>query len=136
MVSSNSRHRRPAALLIALVSASVILTARFLLAQPAAKEAPLQSTFEEYVKPFFKQNCMTCHNANVGTAGIRVDQLDGSLEDRHIPMWEAIRHRLGEGTMPPKGMPQPSAADRQRMVDWIGNALEIARLRPAPKNGL
>ena len=38
--------------------------------------------------------------------------------------------------MPPKGMPQPTAADRQRMVEWITQALEVARLRPAPKNGL
>ncbi len=137
MVPSNSHHRRPAAALLALLSVCGILTARFLLAQPAApKSVALQSTFGEYVKPFFERNCMTCHNSNVGTAGIRVDQLDASLEDRHIPMWEAIRRRLREGTMPPKGMPQPSAVDRQRMVDWIDNALEVARLRPAPKNGL
>ena len=38
--------------------------------------------------------------------------------------------------MPPKGLPQPSATDRTRVADWIGNALEVARLRPAPKNGL
>jgi hypothetical protein len=136
MVSSKTRHRPRAALLIALLSVCGILSARFLLAQPAAKPAHLESTFDEYVKPFFHRNCMTCHNANAGTAGIRVDQLDASLEDRQIPMWEAIRRRLGEGSMPPRGMPQPSGADRQRMVDWIGHALEVARLRPAPKNGL
>ncbi len=137
MVPSNSRHRPPAALLIALVCATGILTARFLLAQPAApKSASLQSTFEESIKPFFKQNCITCHNSDVGTAGVRVDQLDGSLDDRHIPMWEAIRHRLNQGTMPPKGMPQPAAADRQRVADWIGAALELARLRPPPNNGI
>jgi hypothetical protein len=137
MALSNSRYRPQVALLFALVSVSGIVTARFLLAEPAApKSVPVQVTLEEYVKPFFQRNCMTCHNSNVGTAGIRVDQLDASLEDRHIPMWEAIRRRVGEGSMPPKGMPQPSAADRQRIVDWIDNALEVARLRPAPKNGL
>ena len=72
----------------------------------------------------------------MSTAGIRVDQLDAKLEDRHIPAWEAIRNRIRAGTMPPKGLPQPSSADRQRMVEWIENALEVARLRPAPKNGL
>jgi hypothetical protein len=137
MAFSNPRHRPPAALVFALIFVASILTARLLLAQsPARKPVQLESTFEEYVKPFFKQNCMSCHNSNVGTAGIRVDQLDASLEDRHIPMWQAIRHRLREGTMPPKGLPQPSATDRERMVNWIGDALEIARLRPAPKNGL
>ena len=38
--------------------------------------------------------------------------------------------------MPPKGVPQPSAAERQQMTDWIARGLEVARLRPAPKNGL
>jgi hypothetical protein len=38
--------------------------------------------------------------------------------------------------MPPKGMPQPSGENRQKMVEWITQALEAARLRPSPKNGL
>ena len=38
--------------------------------------------------------------------------------------------------MPPKGLPQPTSAARQQMVEWITQALEVARLRPAPKNGL
>ncbi|HEY3841411.1 MAG TPA: DUF1592 domain-containing protein [Bryobacteraceae bacterium] len=132
MKSSNSRRRRRFASFLAFISISgIILTA---LAQtPSPKVAP---GFEDFVQPFFKKNCMACHNSNVGTAGIRVDQLDANLEDRHIPTWEAIQHRLRAGTMPPKGMPQPSAEDRQHMVDWIGSALEVARLRPAPMNGL
>ncbi|HWE92757.1 MAG TPA: LamG-like jellyroll fold domain-containing protein, partial [Tepidisphaeraceae bacterium] len=79
---------------------------------------------------------MTCHNSDLGTAGVRVDQLDASLEDRHLKTWEAIRNRLKAGTMPPKGMPQPAQADRDAVVAWITNALEVARLRPAPKNGV
>ncbi len=112
------------------------MTARFLPAQAPAAPAPLDASFDQYVKPFFQQNCITCHNSDTGTAGIRVDQLDAKLEDRHIPAWEAIRNRVRAGTMPPKGLPQPSSADRQRIVEWIGSALEVARLRPAPKNGL
>ena len=44
--------------------------------------------------------------------------------------------RLREGSMPPKGMPQPSSDDRQKIVEWIAKALEAARLRPAPKDGM
>jgi hypothetical protein len=68
--------------------------------------------------------------------GIRVDQLDSTLEDRQLKVWEAIRNRLKAGTMPPKGLPQPATAEREQMVAWIGQALEVARLRPAPKNGV
>jgi hypothetical protein len=37
--------------------------------------------------------------------------------------------------MPPKGLPQPSSEHRQKMTGWIDRGLEVARLRPAPKNG-
>ena len=69
-------------------------------------------------------------------AGIRVDQLDASIEDRHVRVWEGIRHRVAEGTMPPKGLPQPTSAERTQMLEWISRGLEVARLRPAPKNGI
>ncbi len=38
--------------------------------------------------------------------------------------------------MPPKGLPQPAPAERDQIVAWITQALEVARLRPAPKNGV
>jgi hypothetical protein len=69
-------------------------------------------------------------------SGVRVDQLDAGLEDRHLRLWEAIRHRIGDETMPPKGQPQPPGAERRRMVEWITHALDVARSRPGPKNGL
>ncbi|MFN0100927.1 MAG: DUF1592 domain-containing protein [Bryobacteraceae bacterium] len=111
-------------------------TARFLLAQQA-DSAPLalEPSFERHVKPFLKQNCVRCHNADAAMSGVRVDQLDAALEDRHLKLWEAIRHRIGDGTMPPNGQPQPNGAERRRMVEWVTRALDVARSRPAPKNG-
>ncbi|MDZ4798569.1 MAG: LamG-like jellyroll fold domain-containing protein [Bryobacteraceae bacterium] len=124
--------------MLAICAASGLAwTARFLFAQnaPGVTAVALETGFDQQVQPFLKKNCVTCHNADNPTAGIRVDQLDARLEDRHIRVWEGMRHRLSEGTMPPKGLPQPSAAERQQMVQWIGRALDVARLRPAPKNG-
>src|ERR1041384_8061258 len=109
----------------------------FLLGQVAASaQKALEASFDQIVTPFFKQNCLTCHNADLSTAGIRVDQLDARLGDRHLQTWEAIRRKIHDGSMPPKGMPQPSSESRQKMVEWITQALETARLRPSPKNGL
>ncbi len=96
----------------------------------------LEQSFEQQVKPVLKKNCFQCHNTETAMAGIRLDQLDGGIEDRHIRVWEGVLHRVGEGTMPPKGMPQPTSAERQQMVEWITRALDVARLRPAPKNGI
>jgi mono/diheme cytochrome c family protein len=96
-------------------------------------------TFAKAIQPFLKQNCVRCHNEDTAMSGVRVDQLDAAsfLEDRHIKLWAAMRHRIEDGTMPPKGIqPQPSAADRRTVAEWIQQNLEIARLRPMPKNGM
>jgi mono/diheme cytochrome c family protein len=135
--SNHSSRIRPVGAVVAILFAGTGLTARSLGAQPAeASSKPLEPSFQQVVKPFFQKSCMTCHNSDVGTAGVRVDQLDARLEDRHLKTWEAIRNRVHAGTMPPKGMPQPSQADREAVVEWITNALEVARLRPTPKNGV
>jgi mono/diheme cytochrome c family protein len=104
---------------------------------PAQGASAIDTTaFEKQVKPFFQQNCVRCHNEDTAMAGVRVDGLDAGFEDRHVRLWEAIRHRVDEGTMPPKGMAQPSPADRQQLVAWVTRGLEVARSRPTPKNGL
>src|SRR5688572_28600073 len=134
---SNWLRPQPVIALTFLSLFGIVSTARFLLGQATGSgQKALESSFEEIVTPFFKQNCLGCHNAELSTAGVRVDQLDAKLEDRHIEVWEAIRRRVRDGSMPPKGMPQPTSAEREKVVEWITQALEIARLRPAPKNGL
>ncbi|HVW87351.1 MAG TPA: DUF1592 domain-containing protein [Bryobacteraceae bacterium] len=128
---------RPLSGVVAISLAGVALTTHYLGAQTAEGAGKsLDPDFQQVVKPFFKKNCMTCHNSDVGTAGVRVDQLDASLEDRQLKVWEAIRNRVKAGTMPPKGVPQPTQAERDAVVSWITQALEVARVRPAPKNGV
>src|SRR3954469_9574709 len=118
------------------VFAMVALSVHLVLAQRAPDEQKsLETSFQETVKPFFQKNCQGCHNSDLSTAGVRTDQLDASLDDRHLKTWEAIRGRLKAGTMPPKGLPQPAPAEREQVLAWITGSLEIARLRPAPKNG-
>ena len=114
--------------------AALALTAYFPPARAVA--APADTSFEHFVKPFLNQNCLRCHNVENSTAGIRVDLLDATFGDDQIRMWNAVQRRIRGGTMPPKGQPQPAGAERQKMAEWIGHGLEVARLRPAPKNGL
>ena len=96
----------------------------------------LETSFVQRAKPFLKQNCIQCHNVDTALSGVRLDQLDAALEDRHLRLWEAVRRKIGDETMPPKGAPQPTGADRQGMVEWITQALHAARSRPVPKNGI
>jgi mono/diheme cytochrome c family protein len=147
--------RQATALFAVLLIAAFAWTARFVSAQPPATApkavaraskpaaAPVAAVpavnldpgFQEVVKPFLQKNCAGCHNADNMIAGVRVDHLDTSLDDKHIRIWDGIRHRVESGTMPPKGMPQPSPAEREKVVAWVKSALEVARLRPSPLNG-
>lgn len=106
----------------------------------AQSEAPtpvsLGPSFDKQIKPFLKENCVKCHNENTAMSGIRLDTLDGSLEDRHLKLWEHVRKRVDDGTMPPKGLPQPDSTERKQTVEWITRALDMARSRPTPQNGL
>jgi mono/diheme cytochrome c family protein len=119
------------------VFASIAVSFHFLQAQTGQNgQQALEASFHQTVKPFFQKNCQGCHNTELSTAGVRTDQLDASLDDRQLKTWELIRGRLKAGTMPPKGMALPSVAEREQVVAWISQALEVARIRPAPKNGL
>lgn len=95
------------------------------------------ASFEKFAKPFLKQNCLRCHEGDNRMGGVRVDQLDAKFDDQQIATWEAVRERIDAGTMPPKSAkPQPSDADRERMTQWIDDALEGARTRRVSRNGL
>ena len=106
------------------------------LASVQAAPVALDASFADEVQPFLQRNCLQCHNAETAMSGIRLDQLDAGLEDRHLRLWEAVGRRVENGTMPPTGAPQPDSAERERMVAWIERALDFARSRPAPKNGV
>jgi mono/diheme cytochrome c family protein len=101
-----------------------------------AQAPPQDPVYVASVKPFFDKNCKACHNADNSIAGVRVDNLDPLFTDKQIRHWEAIRHRVEDGSMPPKGMPRPKPEERQAVVDFITKGLEVARLRPSPKNGI
>ena len=132
MKSSFPRLRTAPTLALAGLAA-LAFTSRFLAAQAGA---PADTAFDQTVKPFLTKNCQSCHNVDNSTAGVRVDVLDSKFGDNHIKAWEAIQHRVANGTMPPKGLPQPSPVERKEVSDWIARNLEVARLRPSPKNGL
>ena len=102
----------------------------------AQESAPRDRVFEQQVEPFLQKNCVRCHNDETSMAGVRVNQLSAGMEDRQIGVWEGVRQRIEAGTMPPKGQPQPTSAERQTITAWIAQSLEVARLRPGPKNGL
>jgi mono/diheme cytochrome c family protein len=137
MTAMKHRRLQATAVLVLAALAGVVWTARIVSAQAAeSAEQALHASFDQQVKPFLTQNCIVCHNAELPTSGVSLDQLDASLTDRQIRVWEAVQKRIVDRTMPPPAMPQPSAGDRGMMAEWISQALDVARNRTAPKNGI
>ena len=94
-----------------LFSVSALALGSYFLFAQTPSTAPLDPDFQQTVKPFLTKNCAQCHNADNMTAGVRVDHLHSGFEDRHIRIWEGVRHRVRDGSMPPKGMAEPDPAD-------------------------
>lgn len=120
-------HRVLAPWLMAVIMVSV--------AHAADDSNGLASRFDQHVKPFLKQHCERCHNAEKLTSGIRVDHLTAALDDRHLKLWAGVRQQITAKAMPPEEEPQPTDIDRQRVTAWITQGLQMARARPTPKNG-
>ncbi len=97
--------------------------------------AQVSEEFEQRIRPLLTTYCLRCHNADNMKSGIRIDQLDGRLEDRHLFLWKDILKQIDGLAMPPEDEKQPSAEERQQMVEWIQRGMNLAKSRDTKRNG-
>ena len=112
-----------------------LLLFSFLLTLAVAKASELESSFNRQIEPLLKDYCVRCHNVEKMKSGVRLDHLDGKLEERHLRLWEAVQGLIADGEMPPEDEEQPSPEERARLSDWISNALHVARSRDVSRDG-
>jgi Protein of unknown function (DUF1592)/Protein of unknown function (DUF1588)/Protein of unknown function (DUF1587)/Protein of unknown function (DUF1595)/Protein of unknown function (DUF1585)/Cytochrome C oxidase, cbb3-type, subunit III len=76
-------------------------------------------------KDIFQQYCFMCHSNSASKAGINLELLSAQPSvDEHFQQWEKIAEALEQKVMPPKGMPQPTDAERSQAVSWIRTELK------------
>lgn len=109
--------------------------AGFIPGMAAASPAEPDEEFSGRVRPLLRQFCYHCHNVEDRESGIRVDHLDGVIQDRDLRLWEGIQKQISQGAMPPEDEERPSAEQRRLILDWIDRALHKAKTRKRPKNG-
>ncbi|MEC7565758.1 MAG: DUF1592 domain-containing protein [Planctomycetota bacterium] len=102
---------------------------------PPSPKAVSTRTFKKTLQPFLQQFCVDCHNQDDLTSGIRVDHLTGAFPDSQLRLWDAMYHQIESGEMPPKDESQPSADQRNQMLQWIQDGLTAARSRVRENNG-
>jgi hypothetical protein len=98
-------------------------------ANPA--DADLDHSFRQTVRPFLTTYCISCHSGNTPAATLDLDQYSTmDSVSRDLSHWTLVLGKLSANQMPPKGMPQPSEAQRKQVTGWI----EAVRKNLALKN--
>ena len=77
--------------------------------------------------------CVTCHNQQLKTAGLLLDQMDIEHVATRADVWEKVIRKVGTGEMPPKGMPRPDASASLALTSYLQRSLDdAAAINPNP----
>src|SRR5947207_15824769 len=91
----------------------------------------LDRKFVQTVRPFLATYCVGCHGGNAHAAQFDLRPYSTVAAVVHeYPRWNLVLEKLSAKEMPPKGMPQPPAALRQEVIDWVASV----RANEARKN--
>jgi hypothetical protein len=86
---------------------------------------PAGMDYAREVLPLLTKYCHECHGARRQRGDVALHRVsaDGSFPEADRGTWEAALQMLEAAAMPPEDRPQPSAKERQRLVDWIESRL-------------
>ena len=79
-----------------------------------------QAGFAHDVLPMLQKYCVSCHTGKSAQAGIDLahyKNVDGVLKDRDN--WDRVAQAIGSSHMPPTGLPAPTKAQRDTLVNWV-----------------
>src|SRR5881628_1411463 len=86
---------------------------------------PVESSiYPTSVAPFVAKHCSFCHNPEKKKGDLVLGPYSNAAaaaEDRST--WEKVAEKLRAREMPPKGRPQPSAAEVEAVLKWIDGAV-------------
>jgi hypothetical protein len=91
---------------------------------PSKPKEPPQPDFETEIRPLLATYCYDCHTQETQEGGLVIDGAK-SLADiqAHREQWTKVFERTRVGAMPPSDAPQPTEAERQKLVAWLDHAL-------------
>ena len=84
------------------------------------KAQKLAGQYDQKIKPLLNQYCYSCHGAEKQKADLSLEKYgDVAAVKADRKLWEEVLRKLRHREMPPEGKPQPSDAERERLVSWI-----------------
>ncbi|MCC6820847.1 MAG: DUF1592 domain-containing protein [Verrucomicrobia subdivision 3 bacterium] len=93
----------------------------------AQTHASNAESFESGVRPLLQEYCLKCHSTEQPKGDLDLERFSSFREVlKHPKVWERVIEQLSLGEMPPKAKPQPTKAERERLVSWVNRALDEA----------
>lgn len=97
----------------------------------APAKPDLERSFTQTVKPFLNTYCIGCHGGATPAAQFDLKPYTSAAAVvKDYAHWNTVLDKLAAKEMPPKALPQPTAAARQSVIDWI----QTMRRAEAQKN--
>ena len=98
-------------------------------AQTESSSPAPASPYREVVNRY----CVTCHNENLRTADLLLDQADVENVSLNLEVWTKVAEKLRAGAMPPAGMPRPDQATYDSFATYLETELDrAAEAKPNP----
>ena len=92
-------------------------------------------TFDAEVRPLLETYCFKCHGAEKQKAGVKLHEAhDLRALYSEVGTWDKVLVELRDEAMPPDDKPQPSAAERQRLIAWLEKTLNDPDLAAVPRD--
>ena len=103
----------------------------------APPQTPVSATaFDRTVLSLLNRNCAACHNDRLASGSLNLSAFatPASLAQNRDG-WERIIQRIRNGEMPPKGTPQPAAAQVEGLIKYVRAEFERADRNVKPDPG-
>lgn len=99
-----------------------------------ANDDATNEAFASKIRPLINLYCIKCHGTVKSKGEIALHTLGDLSNGRDIEQWELVLEMLESSEMPPEEEPQPSPADRQAIITWIGTGLRnyVAKTSKTP----
>ena len=130
---SSPNHRSPcpgrsARMILGLALVALLVRGQGSAQKPAAEP---QAEYPTVVQPFLKKYCLSCHSAKRKKGGLDLERFTSPAHVRKdLKPWQQVIEMLEAGEMPPKERPQPTGAERKRIIAWTRGFLDAeARAR-------
>jgi hypothetical protein len=92
---------------------------------PAAAPPKTQYSFEKEIRPLLETYCLKCHSTEKHKGDLDLEQFKTEREvQKHGKVWQGVLEQLGLGEMPPKDKPQPTPAEKEKLLAWAGSVLD------------